>query len=231
MRMYVRVLSMLAALFLVPISHAGTSDLQPITEGQDYTVLKVPQPVETGNKIEVVEFFWYRCPHCNHLRPALEAWAKKLPKDTQLRYVPAVFNNQWQPGAKIFYALQDVGALDRLHDKVFEAYHVQNINLNDEATLFSWIEKQGVDRAKFEAAYNSFSTQSRVMKGAQSARNAGINGVPALMVGGKFVTSQAQTITEERLFETLDYLIQKIRQERAPKSHKAGTRSVARHKK
>ncbi len=230
MRMYVRVLSMVAALFLVPISHAGTSDLQPITEGQDYTAVKVPQPVETGTKIEVVEFFWYRCPHCNHLRPALEAWAKKLPKDVQFRYVPAVFNDQWAPGAKILYALQDVGALDKLHDKVFEAYHVQNINLNDEATLFPWIEKQGVDRAKFEAAYKSFSIQARVAKGAQAARDAGINGVPALMVGGKYVTSQSQTITEERLFETLDYLIQKIRQEHSPKSHKAGAKPVVHRK-
>ncbi|HYP68932.1 MAG TPA: thiol:disulfide interchange protein DsbA/DsbL [Thiobacillaceae bacterium] len=230
MRLYAQVLSLLAAVFLAPVSYAITTDLQPITQGQDYTVLKVPEPVETGSRIEVVEFFWYRCPHCNHLRPALEAWAKKLPKDVQLRYVPAVFNDQWQPGAKILYALQDVGALDKLHDKVFEAYHVQNINLNDQATLFAWIEKQGVDRAKFEAAYKSFSVQSRVMKGAQAARDAGINGVPALMVDGKYVTSQSQTITEERLFETLDYLIKKARLERSPKSRKAGAKPVARHK-
>jgi thiol:disulfide interchange protein DsbA len=230
MRLYAHVLSLLATLFLVPLSHADTTASQPITEGQDYTVLKVPQPVETGSRIEVVEFFWYRCPHCNHLRPALEAWAKKLPKDVQLRYVPAVFNDQWQPGAKILYALQDVGAFDKLHDKVFEAYHTQNINLNDEGTLFAWIEKQGVNRASFEAAYKSFSTQSRVMKGAQAARDAGINGVPALMVGGKYVTSQSQTITEERLFQTLDYLIQKIRQEHAPKPRKTGAKPVAKHK-
>lgn len=230
MRLFAHVLSLLAALFFAPVSYAITTDLQPITEGQDYTVLKVPQPVETGARIEVAEFFWYRCPHCNHLRPALEDWVKKLPKDAQFRYVPAVFNDQWLPGAKILYALQDVGALDKLHDKVFEAYHVQNINLNDEATLFAWIEKQGVDRAKFEAAYKSFSTQSRAMKGNQSARDSGINGVPALMVGGKYVTSQSQTITEERLFETLDYLIQKIRQERSPKSHKAGAKQVVHRK-
>ena len=230
MRMYVHVLSLLAALFLAPVSHAGTADLQPITEGQDYTVLKVPQPTETGARIEVVEFFWYRCPHCNHLRPALDAWVKKLPKDVQFRYVPAVFNDQWQAGAKILYALEDVGALDKLHAKVFEAYHVQNIDLNDEATLFAWIAKQGVDRAKFEAAYKSFSIQSRVAKGAQSARDSGISGVPALMVGGKYVTSQSQTITEERLFETLNFLIQKIRQEHSPKSRKAGAKPVVRHK-
>ncbi|MGA7178038.1 MAG: thiol:disulfide interchange protein DsbA/DsbL [Thiobacillaceae bacterium] len=224
------VLPFLAALFFAPFVQAKTTDLQPITLDQDYTQLKVNQPVETGNKIEVVEFFWYRCPHCNHLRPALEAWAKRLPKDVEIRYVPAVFRDDWLPGAKIFYALQDVGALDRLHDKVFNAYHVEQLDLNNEAVLFPWIEKQGVDRAKFEASYKSFYTLSRAKKGAQLARDAGINGVPALMVEGKYVTSQSQTITEERLFEALDYLIQKVRQEHSPKAHKVRTRPVARHR-
>jgi len=228
MRFYV--LPFLAALFITPFVQAKTTDLQPITEGQDYTVLKVSQPVEAGNKIEVVEFFWYRCPHCNLLRPAFEAWAKKQPKDVQIRYVPAVFRDDWLPAAKIFYALQDVGALDKLHGKVFDAYHVEHINLNDEAVLFPWIEKQGVNRAQFEASYKSFSTQSRAMKGAQLARDTGINGVPALMVDGKYITSQSQTITEERLFESLDYLIQKARQEHSPKTSKARAKPVARHK-
>jgi protein dithiol oxidoreductase (disulfide-forming) len=229
MRFYV--LPFLAALFLTPFVQAKTTDLQPITEDQDYTVLKVSQPVETGKKIEVVEFFWYRCPHCNLLRPAFEAWAKKLPRDVEIRYVPAVFRDDWMPAAKIFYALQDLGALDKLHDKVFDAYHVQHINLNDEATLFAWIEKQGVDRAKFEGSYKSFSTQSRAMRDAQLVRDVGINGVPALMVDGKYITSQSQTITEERLFETLDYLIQKVRQERSPKAGKVRSKPVVRHHK
>ena len=228
MRFYA--LPLLAALFFTPLVHAKTTDLQPITEGRDYTVLKVSQPVETGNKIEVVEFFWYRCPHCNQLRPAFEAWAKKLPKDVQVRYVPAVFRDDWMPAAKIFYALQDVGALDKLHDKVFDAYHIEHLNLNDEAVLFPWIEKQGLDRPKFEASYKSFSTQSHAMKGAQLARDTGINGVPALMVDGKYITSQSQTITEERLFETLDNLIQKVRLERSSKTSKARAKPVARHK-
>lgn len=230
MRLSAHVFPLLAALFFVPLAQAKTTDLQPITEGQDFTRLKLSQPVESGAKIEVAEFFWYRCPHCNQLRPAFEAWAKKLPKDVQIRYIPAVFRPDWLPAAKIFYALQDVGAFDRLHDKVFEAYHVLGLNLNDENVLFPWMEKQGVNRTQFEAAYKSFSAQSRAMKGAEIARDTGINGVPALMVDGKFITSQSQTITEERLFETLDYLIQKARQDRQAKSGKARAKPVARHK-
>jgi thiol:disulfide interchange protein DsbA len=112
---------------------------------------------------------------------------------------------------------------------LFRSYHVDQINLNDESILFPWIEKQGVNRAQFEAAYKSFSTQARAMKSGQIARDTGINGVPALMVDGKFITSQSQTITEERLFETLDYLVQKVRAERSPKTAtKPRTKPVAR---
>jgi protein dithiol oxidoreductase (disulfide-forming) len=230
MRLFAPLIPLLAALFFTPVSHAITTDLQPITEGQDYTRLKVSQPGESAGKIEVVEFFWYRCPHCNLLRPAFEAWAKKQSKDVQIRYVPAVFRDDWMPGAKTFYALHDVGAFDKLHDKVFDATHTEPLNLQDEAVLFPWIEKQGVNRAQFEASYKSFSTQSRAMKGAQLAKDTGINGVPAMMVDGKYVTSQSQTITEERLFETLDSLIQKVRKERSPKSNKSRAKPVARHK-
>jgi protein dithiol oxidoreductase (disulfide-forming) len=227
MRLYAQLFALLTALALASAAHAITTDVQPITEGQDFTRLNARLPVESGTKIEVDEFFWYRCPHCDHLRPAFEAWAKKQPNDVQIRYVPAVFRDDWLPGAKIFYALEDVGVLAKLHDKVFNAYHAENLNLNDEAILFPWIERQGVNRARFEASYRSFSTQSRAMKGAQLARDAGINGVPSIMVEGEYVTSQSQTITEERLFKALDYLIQKVRQERNPKSHKGRAKRVA----
>lgn len=189
----------------------------PAAEGKDFTRVKVPQTVATGKKIEVLEFFWYRCPHCFKLEPGLKAWLNKLPRDAQMRRVPAVFRDDWMPGAKIYYALQDVGALDRLHDKVFDAYHVENLNLNDEAVLMDWIVKQGVDRAKFEASYKSFSTQSRATQGAMLARTYGVNGVPAFIIDGKYATSESQTSSEARLFEVLDQLIAKARMERAGK--------------
>jgi thiol:disulfide interchange protein DsbA len=220
MQRYVRILPFLAALFFTPLAQATTTDLQPITEGQDYTRLQASQPLPSKSKIVVTEFFWYRCPHCNHLRPALEAWEKKLPKDVEVRYVPAVFRDNWVPAARICFALQDVGAFNRLNDKVFDAYHVKMMNLDDESVLFPWIQQQGVDLEKFKAAYNSFYTQTRIREVARVEQEIGIDGVPSFMVDGKFTTSQSKTITEERLFETLDYLIQKERAERFPK--KAG---------
>lgn len=215
-RILQRTLALLAGLLVLN----GALAAEPAEEGTDYKRLDKPVPVETGKQIEVVEFFWYRCPHCNQLEPSLEAWVKKLPADVKFRPVPAVLNPNWLPSAKLYYALADVGALDRLHGKVFDAYHREGLDLDDENELMAWIRKQGVDEARFKSAYHSFSTQTRSMKGAQLARKAGIAGVPALMVDGKYTTSISMTFTEERLFEVLDQLIQRARTGRGGKASK-----------
>ena len=212
--MFTRVLAMLAAAVL---SFSALAAPEEAFEGHDYSRLSQTLPVTTGKHIEVLEFFWYRCPHCNQLEPDLNAWLKKLPKDAQIRRVPAVFRDDWMPGAKIYYTLEQMGQLNRLHGKVFDAYHRQNLNLHDPAVLGSWVAKQGLDRAKFEAIYNSFSTQSKAMQGARLATLAGISGVPAFVVDGKYMTSMGMTQGEPRLFEVLDQLIVKARAERGGK--------------
>ena len=190
----------------------------PAEEGKEFKRLTNPLTVETGKKIEVVEFFWYRCPHCNQLEPALKAWAKKLPADVKLRPVPAAFREDWMPAARIYYSLLEMGALEKLHGKVFDAYHKENINLNDEATLMGWVKKQGLDQEKFQSIYRSFGTQTQVMKGAQAARQAGIDGVPAIIVDGKYYTAISMALSEERLFEVVNQLIERARKERGGKS-------------
>lgn len=212
--MFTRTLALFAAAVLSVSAFAASEEA---FEGHDYTRLKNPQPVATGKKIEVLEFFWYRCPHCFQLEPGLTAWLKKLPKDAQIRRVPAVFREDWAPGAKIYYTLEQMGQLDRLHSKVFDAYHVDNLNLNDTAVLGSWIAKQGVDRKKFESIYNSFSTQSKVMQGARLSAAYGLTGVPAFIVDGKYSTSMSMVRSEPRQFEVLDQLIDKARRERKGK--------------
>ena len=118
-----------ALLFIAGAARAAVAP--PIVEGKDYLVLQMPEPVTTGKKIEVQEFFWYRCPHCFHLQPALMAWEKRMPKNAAIVYVPVAFNAQWLPAAKLFYALKDSGELARLHNKVFDAYQVQLLKLDD----------------------------------------------------------------------------------------------------
>mgnify|MGYP001045090329 FL=1 len=212
--MFTRALAFVAAaVFSLTALAAGPEAF----EGHDYARLKNAQPVATGKKIEVLEFFWYRCPHCFQLEPGLDKWLKTLPKDAQLRRVPAVFRDDWMPGAKLYYTLEQMGLLSRLHTKVFDAYHLENLNLNDPAVLGGWIAKQGVDRKKFEGIYNSFSIQSKATQGARLATAYGITGVPTLIIDGKYMTSESMTNSEPRLFEVLDQLIVKARAERGGK--------------
>jgi thiol:disulfide interchange protein DsbA len=186
-------------------------------EGVDYKVLKATQPTTTGKKVEVAEFFWYKCPHCFQLEPSLNSWKQKLPKDAELRRVPAVFNDTWLPGAKIFYALKQMKLVDKLHTEVFDAYHLDNLDLNDPKVLADWVAKQGVDRKKFMDIYNSFSVQTQASMGARVAAPYELRGVPAFVIDGKYATSQSMTGSEQKLFETLDALIVKARAERARK--------------
>ena len=212
--MFTRALAFLAATVLSLSALAAGPEA---FEGHEYARLKNPQPVATGSKVEVLEFFWYRCPHCFQLEPGLNAWLKTLPRDAQVRRVPAVFRDDWMPGAKLYYTLEQMNLLDRLHHKVFDAYHVENINLNDPAVLGGWIAKQGVDRKKFEGIYNSFSTQSKATQGAQLATAYAISGVPAFIIDGKYTTSVSMAGSQARLFEVLDQLIVKARAERGSK--------------
>lgn len=212
--MFTRALSFFAAaVFSLSALAAGPEAF----EGHDYTRIKNAQPVATGKNVEVLEFFWYRCPHCFQLEPGLNAWLKTLPRDAQVRRVPAVFRDDWMPGAKLYYTLEQMKLLDSLHHKVFDAYHVQNINLNDPAVLGGWIAGQGIDRKKFEGVLHSFSTQSKATQGARLATTYAISGVPAFVIDGKYATSMSMTGSEARLFEVLDQLIVKARAERGGK--------------
>jgi thiol:disulfide interchange protein DsbA len=212
--MFVRAWALLAATLLSLSAFAAGPEA---FEGHDYTRVSPPQPVATGSRVEVLEFFWYGCPHCYQLEPALGAWLKTLPKDAQARRVPAVFRDDWMPGARLFHTLSQMKLLERVHPQVFRAYHEERINLNDPAVLGDWIARQGVDRKQFERIYNSFTTQSQAAQGGQLARTYGIQGVPAFIVDGKYQTSMSMTGSEARLFEVLDQLIAKARAERGGK--------------
>lgn len=209
--MFTRALAMLAAAVL---SFSALAAPDSAFEGHDYARVSQPQPVTTGKKIEVLEFFWYRCPHCFQLEPALNNWMKTLPRDAQVRRVPAVFRDDWMPGAKLYYTLEQMNLLGRLHHKVFDAYHIDNVNLNDPGVLGGWIARQGVDRKKFEGIYRSFSIQSKAAQGGRLATTYAITGVPAFVVDGKYATSVSMTGSPQRLFEVLDQLIAKARAER-----------------
>ena len=181
--------------------------------GKDYQLLNPAQPTRSGNKIEVLEFFFYGCSHCYNLNPLMGAWEKKQPKDVELTYVPAIFNPTWEVSARTFYALEAMGLRARLHDDLFNAWN-DNIELVDEASTADFLAKHGVDRKKFSDAYNSFSMQSQVMRAKQMGQIYGIRGTPTLIVDGRYLITglhPAETI------QVLSALVDKARKERMGK--------------
>ena len=159
--------------------------------GTDYTLLEPSQPT-SGKKIEVLEFFFYGCSHCFHLHSKLVEWEKTMPKDVELTYVPTIFRDNMEPMARTFYALESLGKLHQLHDPLYKAWNVNNVQLFDEAAIRDFVAPYGVDRTKFSSAYNSFSMQSKVTRAKQMTRSYMISGTPTLIVDGKYVISALQ---------------------------------------
>ncbi|MGH6626127.1 MAG: thiol:disulfide interchange protein DsbA/DsbL [Burkholderiaceae bacterium] len=181
-------------------------------EGSDYIALDKRVPVEASQgKVEVIEFFWYSCPHCNAFEPRLEAWIKTAPKDVLFRRVPVAFNASFVPEQRLFYTLEAMGKLDELHRKVFHAIHVERQALNKDAAIVGWIEKQGLDKARFIELYNSFAVATKVRKATQLQDAFKVAGVPALGVAGRFYTDGSLAQSMERALQVTDYLIAEVR--------------------
>ncbi len=183
-------------------------------EGQHYVRLGNPIAVTLppGKAVEVVEFFWYGCPACFAFEPALENWIKKLPADVSFRRVPAGFTAVYQLHQKVFYALEEIGQLDAVHNKLFNAIHVQNQRLNSEADVLTFLKTQGVDENKFTAAMKSFGVNTKVNRAKQLSEGYKIDGVPALGVQGRFYTSVALSGGPDRAVAVADFLVQRARQ-------------------
>lgn len=175
--------------------------------GKDYVeVPNQPTSAKRG-QVEVLEFFWYRCPHCFHLEPELNAWLKKLPKNVVFKRVPGVLNDSWLPLTRVYYALEATDLLESLHDDVFHAIHVEGLDLNPPAAFLDWAAKKGADRKKLADAYSSFAVETKVMRAQQLTRAFRLSGVPGFVVNGKYSTSAYLTGGNPQTFKVLDELI------------------------
>ncbi len=183
-------------------------------EGREFTRLKNPQPVETGKKIEVIEFFSYGCPHCGELEPFLQAWLKKLPPDVQFRRVPVAFNPSWENLSKVYYTLDALGEEQRLSPEIFVAIHNQGAKFTQDKVFFDWAASKGLDRKKVEDTFGSFAIGSKQSRAKQLAQAYNIQSVPTIIVDGKFVTSSSAAGTHAQVPAILDALIAKARAER-----------------
>ncbi len=183
-------------------------------EGVEYIRLPQSQPVETGNKIEVREFFWYGCPHCYNLEPALNKWLKTKPANVQFVRTPGIFRPSWEPHARAFYAFEALGVTDKLHSAFFDAIHRQHEALDNESSIAEFVARHGVDKEKFLKAYNSFSVAAKIKNAMQMAQRYGIEGVPTLIVDGKFKPNGPIVGDHEALMRLVNYLINKAAAER-----------------
>jgi len=189
---------------------------KPPAEGKDYLLLSKPAPSEApAGQIEVVEFFWYSCPHCNEFEPQLEAWAAKAPKDVSLRRVPVSFRPDFEPQQRLYYVLEALGKMAALHKKVFYAIHVEKQTLNTADLVTAWAQKQGIDKAKFTELYNSFPVNMKARKATQLQEAFMVDGVPALGVDGRYYTSGSLAGNMARALTVTDHLLTLARSSKA----------------
>lgn len=195
----IRYLLLILLACVLPMAiHAADPPL--FQEGKDYVRVSTPVPPATPGKVEVVEMFWYGCPHCYDLEPVTEEWLKRKPENVVFMRVPVAFGATWEPGARAYYAAEALGVLDKLHPALFDAFHKRR-KLSTEDELATFFAEHSVDQEAFRKAYKSFQTETQLRRGNQLAQRYGLKGVPAVIVNGKY------DIRSPRMFEVVDFLI------------------------
>ncbi len=200
----------IAALAATLLTFALTASAQA---QQPFQVLNPPQPPDGGGKIEVVEFFWYGCPHCYTLEADVSAWLKNVPKDVVFKRVPATPNEQWAESAKIYYTLEAMGLLEQYHGKVFDAFHKENQNLGNKRIREEWMKKNGIDLAKYAEVEKSFTVATKLQRARQMTVNYKVDGVPRVFVNGKYYTAPEFAGGGSRVFQVVDQLVAQARKE------------------
>jgi thiol:disulfide interchange protein DsbA len=175
---------------------------------------KIEEGFESQGKVEVIEFFWYGCPHCYDFEPELNAWLKRQPKDVTFRKVPVAFRDDFMPHSQLFYALEAMGKGEAMNDKVMYAMHKENKRLMTENEIADWVASQGIDRNTFLATYRSFAVVSKARAARQMTDAYRIDGVPTIVMQGRYVTSPSIAGTKAKAIAVMDYLEQKIRKDK-----------------
>lgn len=221
------------ALFVAAFMTTDAMAQQALVVGRDYTLVNPPQATDSGKKVEVIEFFWYGCPHCYHAEPALKVWLKKKPADVEFKAIPGTFGSPtWEPLTRTFYALDAMGLAAKYHDVLFAAIHEekdankQRALVSDPRTIADFLASKGADKQKFLDAYNSFAVNGKTKRSEDLTRAYDVPGTPAFGVDGKYLTSPSNfpnpngSVNYDRFFQVIDQLIAQARKERAGGSAK-----------
>ena len=207
---------LLGGLAVVATGRFASADSGDITlSKKHYLEISPPQPQMRGDdKIEVIEFFWYGCPHCYQFHPVIEKWKKSIADDVRFIPVPASLNPGWQNHARAYFAAEQLGVLDKIHDPLFKEIHENKRRLVKRGDLADFAAKQGIDKKKFLSTMKSFGVENALLQSQQMSRAMKITGVPAVVVGGKYLTSGAMAGSYPRVIKVINQLVEKVRQER-----------------
>jgi thiol:disulfide interchange protein DsbA len=182
----------------------------PNVFAQKYVQISTEKQQESKSII-IYEFFWYGCPHCYNLEPTMERIEADLDKDTKIVKLPVALRDSWIPHAKLYYALQQMGKIDEVHNLIFEEIHLEDNRLNTEQQMVDFLGKHGIDTNKFMEKYNSFGTEARIKKASNLAKKYQINSVPTIIVNGKYLTSGSYVSSYDELYSVINLLIERER--------------------
>lgn len=198
------ILIITASLFGFTMANAETYE-----EGVHYERIVPAQPTSTVDKVEVLEIFWYGCPHCFRFEPYVERWLRKKPENAQFVRLPGVFRPSWEVGARAYYTAQLLGKFDELHKPIFNALHLQKRNLNTEDAMRDFFAENGVDKKDFIKTYNSFAVGTRLRRAKTMTTRYGIQGVPAIIVAGKYRLSARTAGSNAEMLKVINFLVEK----------------------
>lgn len=201
--------NIVATLFAGALLLSGTALAKPFEEGLQYVPIQPQPPMATGDEVEVLEFFWYGCPHCRDFEPAVSKWAAGLPANVKFTQMPVMFGGAADLHAQVYYALQGMGELQRLHSKLFEAINSGGRKLRSRDEVDAFLKENGVDMAKFSDAMNSFAVAAKVNRARSLMRRYGIRSVPALVVDARYRSGSGFGSYEE-MTEVVDHVVDKV---------------------
>jgi len=207
-----RILACLAALLAV----ASCAQVAPPAAGRDYQILEPARPTARA-RIEVIEFFSYGCDVCYEAQPHIARWLQGAGLDVVLRRIPAVSNESWAPWARTYYALESLGELERLHQKLFDAQHRDGRQLDQEENLLAWLAANGVDPMRFKAARNSADRRRSIESSQRMGGMHRVRAVPTLVIAGRYATSAHLAGGVKEMLAVARHLVERVREERAAK--------------
>jgi protein dithiol oxidoreductase (disulfide-forming) len=186
----------------------GVAHADEFKEGVEYKAIE-PQPTSSGDKVEVLEFFWYGCPHCYAFEPTLENWLKNKPANVEFTRIPAAFRPSWILHARLYYALEILGQDKKVSLEVFDYLHKQRRKLDTIDTILDFVSKHGIDRSEFLDTMNSFAVETRIRKSQKLQKDYAIDGVPAIAINGKYIVTGSMAGNYDNMIKVMDYLIAK----------------------